>query len=146
MENQNDNTSLRTDPITMYLVVRTSLNMSVGKVSAQVGHAVGLLTSWYYEEWERRQDNGFGTGEFKFTDRQMNLFLEWMQKDYGKVVLAADDKEFEKLEQEFREPAMVVVKDNGYTELEPGSKTVLGFLPMRKSERTKLLKRLQLLK
>ena len=38
------------DPIVMYLIVRESLNMSIGKTAAQVGHAVQMLHLKYEHE------------------------------------------------------------------------------------------------
>ena len=37
------------DPWIMYLIVRESLNMSAGKIAAQVGHAVGIIYESYYD-------------------------------------------------------------------------------------------------
>lgn len=42
MEDQNSPKLDQEDPIVMYLIVHTTLNMSVGKLAAQVGHAASL--------------------------------------------------------------------------------------------------------
>jgi len=62
-----------------------------------------------------------------------------------KICLVADDKEWEKLKLE-QSHQMVLVQDAGKTEIPPNSETVIGLHPMLKSQRTKTLKRLQLLK
>lgn len=145
METQNNDISLRTDPIVLYLIVKSSLNMSIGKTCAQTGHAVGLLVADYYEEWLRRMDFENKFNELKFTDEQIELFGKWQLEDYTKITLSANDEEFEKIKSEFQSPAIVVVKDNGWTEVPAGSETCIGLLPIRKSSRPKILKKLKLL-
>lgn len=69
-------------------------------------------------------------------------FIEWSSNSFRKVALKADDKEFEKLKKEF---TCFVVVDAGYTQVAPGSETCMALWPMRKSQVTKTLKRLQVL-
>ncbi len=106
----------------MYIVVRSSLGMSPGKMAAQVGHAAHL-------------------------SMRLNLgpeynWIKWNSGEYGKIILAADEKDWIKLK---ALPDAVVVVDNGHTELDPGTETVVAFAPMRKEDRPGLLKRLRLL-
>jgi peptidyl-tRNA hydrolase len=138
------------DPIVMYLIVRESLNMSMGKTADQVGHAVQLILQDIY------QINQYPEYRDPLNDKEhqiIDLFDIWNKSDYRKVVLKADDKEFEKVKQHFfscssSDPYldMVLVKDNGLTEISAGSETVIGLFPMKKSDCPKVVKKLQLLK
>lgn len=113
----------------MYLVVRESLGMSIGKTAAQCAHASQMLQLEY--------DSGSG-------EDISRVFQEWLQSSFRKVVLKADDKEWEKVKAEC--PNHVVVRDAGLTEIAAGSETVIGIWPMRRSERPKILTKLQVLK
>lgn len=142
------------DPITMYLVVRESLGMSAGKIGAQCGHAVGML--------DRKHDKQIAAIEAHFdpvygppndlegriperVKKALDIWYEWNQTSFRKVVLKADEKEWVKLKALAEVPKVIVV-DAGLTEIEPNTETVIGLWPMRKSERPVLVKRLQLLK
>lgn len=136
------------DPIVMYLIVRESLEMSVGKTAAQCAHAAQMIMLNYYnykEEvegcencgWEVKYDYGFEANSYK-------TMQDWLQGSFRKVVLVANEKEWEKVLAE--NISKIVVKDAGLTELEPGTDTVIGLYPIRKSERSKIIKRLQTLK
>jgi len=134
------------DPTVMYLIVKTSLAMSMEKTAAQVGHAVGLLVEEHYERAKYiKACDTLQLKHNKDTER-LEIFDQWMHSDYRKVVLAADDKEFEKIKSEIPESDRVVVIDNGLTELNPHTETVIGLWPMYKSQVPKVIKRLQLLK
>ena len=130
------------DPIVMYLIVRESLNMSIGKTAAQCAHASQMLQLKYDElhgnycyEWALVSDD----------ELRHQIFSDWLQTSFRKVVLRADEKEFAKIQEELKDQIVVVI-DAGLTELEPQTKTVIGVFPMKKSERPKLIKRLQVLK
>lgn len=125
------------NPVAMYIVVRESLGMSPGKIAAQVGHAVELLT-------KNKQS-------LLNNDRLLNYdeYIDYYQyiNDYGyrKIVLKADDKEWEKIKA--IKATKAIVNDAGLTEIPIGTETVIAFWPMRKSDAQKtILKRLQLLK
>lgn len=144
------------DPIVMYLIVRESLLplMSVGKIAAQAGHAVGMLDRKYDEiifEIESKWDPIYGPSEEDFknipqeTKKNTDIWYEWNETSFRKVVLKADDKEWEKLKA-LTEVLKIVVVDAGLTEIPPGSETFIGLWPMRKSEAPKIVKKLQVLK
>lgn len=118
------------DPHIMYLVVRKSLGMSPGKLAGQVGHAVENILC----EEEKTLDMDYNERQFRIHN--------WRHEDSTKVVLGADDNEFEKAK---NLPHAFVVIDLGRTELAQGTETVIGFAPMQKSKAPKLLKRLRLL-
>jgi peptidyl-tRNA hydrolase len=142
------------DPIIMYLIVRESLGMSIGKTAAQVGHACQMLLLKYFE---MKNDPRHSFGIPYTTDpitgilvqdvartTRINLMEEWLSGSFRKVVLRADDKEWAKVKAEI--PDHVLVIDNGLTEIVSGSETVIGLFPMKKSLVPKIIKRLQVLK
>lgn len=133
------------DPIVMYLIVRTEINMSIGKLPAQVGHAVGMQMLQYFKCILDCQRKGYNDQKILSTP-QVYMFDEWLNNSYRKVTLAANEKDWAKLKELYKKPEAVIVVDAGLTELEPNTETVIGLLPMRKSERPKLVKRLQALK
>ena len=51
----------------------------------------------------------------------------WHKESYRKVILKADDKEWEKIKEELY---CFVVKDAGLTEINAGEETVLGLWPI----------------
>lgn len=143
------------DPIVMYLIVRESLGMGVGKTAAQCAHAAQMLQLQFNELDKRlteleELDSTFGalspseTMEWGKKQPTWRVFNEWLESSFRKVVLKADEKEWVKLKEW---PNKVVVVDAGLTEIAAGSETVIGYWPMLKSEAQKtLIKRLQALK
>ncbi len=135
MEDHNLSKPDQEDPIIMYLIVRESLNMGVGKIAAQCAHASQLLVIKYYKSlWNHWDSDPPGA----------DIFERWLNSSYRKVVLKADDKEWEKIKSEISNH--VVVVDAGLTEIPSGSETVIGLCPMYKSQCPKIIKRLQILK
>lgn len=140
MEDHNLPPVVQEDFAVMYLVVRESLGMSPGKMAAQVGHAVSMMMLRYMDLVVKEiQDGDLWLEDLKLAESMR----EWLANSYGKITLRADDKEWFKLKLLTNH---VLVIDNGRTEIAPGSETVIGFWPMRKSERNPLLKRLQTVK
>jgi peptidyl-tRNA hydrolase, PTH2 family len=126
------------DPLLVYLIVRQSLNMSAGKIAAQAGHGIQKLLINYFEI-----KNATVEGDEKeaiFWDNTS----DWMDQNSRKVVLVANDQEFEKVKQAY--PDHYLIKDNGLTEVPPGSDTLICLRPMHKSAVSKVIKRLQTLK
>ena len=142
------------DPVVMYLVVRSSLGMEAGKVAAQVGHAVGMLDRLFFRHQlvlAKGLDGHHSRSEYKrleamvhLSDDEMAMFELWDRTSFRKVVLRADDKEWEKLKASGLRH--VVVRDAGLTEVDPGSETVLGLWPMLRSSAPKIVRKLQVLK
>ena len=120
------------DPWIMYLIVRDSLGMSAGKTAAQVGHAVGIMYGHYY--YIINDDDHM---------LMKDSFLSWKGDSFRKVVLKAKDKHWDKLKDRLD---CFVVRDAGLTEIDPGSETVIGVWPMKRSERINILRKLQTLK
>lgn len=130
------------DPCVMYLVVRETLQMSVGKVGAQIGHAVQLLLEDYYSMCSYPElRSGYTDEEIK----KIESYELWRKTSYRKVTLKANDKEWIKVKDQLPKDFYIVVIDNGLTEIPAGSETVIGVYPMLKSKRPKILKRLQAL-
>lgn len=122
----------------MYLIVRDSLNMSPGKMAAQVGHAVMQLAHKYADMmiWDLYK---LSPGN----EDRSKAYITWMS-NCRKVVLRANDEQWEALKNLAKigyELSLVV--DSGYTEIEPNSETVIGFWPMKKSEAPQLIKELR---
>lgn len=148
--------SSQEDPIVMYLIVRESLNMSIGKTAAQCAHASQMLQIKYTElDWEIQsyfplphESVGYDYSNIpqNLKDRE-SIFTLWLKTSFRKVVLGADDKEWEKLKAVFTENHQkVIVVDAGLTEIAAGSETVIGLWPMQKSQAPKIVAKLQVLK
>ncbi len=111
------------DPYVMYIVIRKSLELSAGKVGAQCGHAVQYLMQ-------------------ALRHRNHSATEEWLQTtDHTKIVLGASDEEFIQVQGENPEHFKVI--DLGRTEVEPNTVTAVALWPMRKSERSPMLKQLK---
>lgn len=144
-----EDNNLPEDPIVMYIIINETLGMSLGKTCAQVGHAVQMLMQ-EYSSLKSTSDMGSidYTGSIGLTTEdyaKLELINNWLETSYTKITLKADLKEWEKIKLEYKD-SMYLVKDKGLTEILPGSETVIGLFPMKKSERSKTLKRLQALK
>lgn len=139
------------DPIVMYLVIRESLNMSSGKIGAQCGHAAQMILMNFYSS-ERNEPDRFTPLRPEEVERALshmkknNLFRSWLNSSFRKVTLRADEKEWIKLKAEVSEEDRIVVVDSGLTEIPAGSETVIAVWPMHKSQRPKILQKLQALK
>lgn len=149
------------DPIVMYLVVRESINMSIGKTAAQCAHASQML-QMKYDDLKKSSTKlqkelalvphseltlkAQLSTQYKMTAPYISIFGEWMGDSFRKVVLKADEKEWARLKEETKGQNDVIVVDAGLTELTPGTETVMGLWPIRKSHVSKTVKRLQVLK
>lgn len=146
------------DPIVMYLIVHESLNMSIGKTAAQCAHAASMLMIEYSDlkdqsrALQKKMTSSFAgdrtpqvEAEYARLAPLLSIYGEWMKSSFRKVVLRASDKEWEKIKTELKD-SILIVRDAGLTEVEPGSETVIGVWPMRKSQRSKTILRLQVLK
>jgi PTH2 family peptidyl-tRNA hydrolase len=133
------------DPWVMYLVVHNTLGMSPGKLGAQIGHAV-MLACMHYSEllaWRREWVMDLNPESHSVKTELLDRWQTWTSAAFRKVVLQADDKEWEKVKAEVK--PYFLVRDAGLTQVSAGSETCLSIWPMRKSERPRILKRLQAL-
>lgn len=116
--------------IKQVILVRTDLDMSVGKTAAQACHA-SLMAS----ETARNKNSKW--------------YNEWKLEGQKKVVLAVDSAT--KLNDKYKEakgmklPAEIV-RDAGMTELKPGTKTAVAIGPAPENEIDKITGSLPLLK
>jgi peptidyl-tRNA hydrolase len=134
------------DPIVMYLIMRESLGMSLGKACAQSGHVTMMMQIKYRElldEHERQTLCGWVPSEIP---TRLALYKKWLDTSFRKVTLAADDKEWVKVKAELSPDDIVIVEDAGLTEVPAGSETFIAVWPMHKSQRPRILKRLQAVK
>jgi peptidyl-tRNA hydrolase, PTH2 family len=137
------------DPLVMYLIVRESLNMGVGKTAAQCAHGAQMIAmkvdelhSDLQEIYASGHTDVFPTEQYK---KIVDNFSDWCNQSFRKVVLKADEKEWKKIKESTELDCMVVI-DAGLTELEPNTETVIALFPMLKSQVPKVIKRLQVLK
>ncbi|WP_339304232.1 aminoacyl-tRNA hydrolase [Paenibacillus sp. FSL L8-0435] len=108
------------DELVQYFIVNKDLDMSAGKIAAQVAHVATNITL---------NENG------------TELWNEWHETDQPKIILRGKEKELLKL----IEDGAYYIRDNGRTEIPKDSLTCVGFTPCHKSEMKKKLKRFQLL-
>ncbi len=117
----------------MYLIVRESLGMSPGKIGAQCGHAVRMALYDYFQNSHSPEN----------AEKMQRWFTEGGPRHSTKVVLRADDKEWEKLKAYPMQK--YIVQDAGLTEIAAGSETVMACWPMAQEDRPKIMRRLQTL-
>src|SRR3990172_9019721 len=105
------------DPLIMYLIVRESLGMGCGKIAAQTAHAALMVLMKYFEHRDFHH----------LDDIQEAKHMEnWIENSFRKVVLRADDKEWEKIREEID---CFVVRDAGLTEVAPNTETIIATWP-----------------
>lgn len=118
----------KSNELIQYYIVNKDLGMSTGKISAQVGHVVRRISDWF--------NNNASQSELDKYNKWINEFSE------KKIILQAHQKTLEKLV----DKGFFYVKDNGLTEIPPGSLTVVGLGVMTREEAKPFVKRLQTLK
>jgi len=129
------------DPIIQYFIVRTDLEMSTGKIGAQIAHGAEMFVLGH-QILHRHSIEEMTPLKPEYT-AILNITKEWLDGSFRKVVLGGKKKDFEKI---ISELPVFLVRDAGLTEVEPNSETVLVTWPMRKSAQPKCLSRLQTLK
>ena len=105
----------------MYLIVNNDLNMSKGKIAAQVGHIVESII----EELVKAEIFSSNQSKKKSFLEDYNL---WKRVGRAKIVLKATQEEIKQLS--ILDDARYII-DAGLTQVEPGSMTVVGFLPSK---------------
>jgi peptidyl-tRNA hydrolase len=129
----------------MYIVVRTSLKMGVGKAAAAVGHAVQMLMEWY--AFIETDHGAAGPGPLPTKTPEDRKRAEetrrWLKDDYpsyAKIVLGASDDEFVKVQLE--NDGFLVV-DRGFSQVAAGTETAFGLYPCLKSEASETVRKLK---
>ena len=115
------------DSLVQYYIVNQDLNMSKGKISAQVAHVATIIAF----------ENLYNC---KNANKHVK-FMEWYKNDQKKIILRGKQKDLEKL----IEQGFYFIRDNGLTEIANGSLTCVSLGVMKRSEAQKYVKRLQLL-
>lgn len=122
----------------MYIIVNTDLDMSVGKIAAQVAHAAQHIMDKinnlqdsniiYYEENEKAM---------------LDQYFDWKLNLERIVVLKANIKQFNKVIEEYKDQCYIQV-DAGLNQVSAGTQTVIALHPMEKPKNG-ILKKLQCL-
>jgi len=141
------------------IIVRKDLNMSKGKMAAQVAHASMAFLTNMIRKCTYVDDTRYSTYLCKFlVDKE--LYNDWICDSFTKVILEAKNKyQLEKVytianELGFKEGIHYFpIKDNCYTELEPEETdengvgrtlTCVGFIPLSDETANKISKKYQL--
>lgn len=127
------------EDIVQYYIVRSDLGMSTGKIGAQISHATKKFMLGYQNVCRRCQCMPVGGLPLI----KKNITEKWLGSSYPSIILKAKKKDFDKLKEELD---VFIVVDEGRTEVEAGSETVMVTWPMRKDAAPKKLQRLQALK
>jgi peptidyl-tRNA hydrolase len=117
--------------LVMYIVIPKTLKMGIGKVGATCGHAAQLLMQEYRRRFDRREGSDYD---------DCQTILAWLDSDYGKIVLGANDAEFGEVR---KLPNIVTVVDIGLKQVAPGSVTAVGLWPTFKSAAPDIIKGLE---
>lgn len=125
MENENS--------LIMYFIINDSLGMSPGKVAAQCTHACKMITIDYNNTKNSLPCFPKGGDKYKKVKDFESCNIH--------ITLKASQSKFDKIKSEFD---CFVVKDLGFTEVCPGSETVLVLRPMNKKSVPDIIKRLRL--
>lgn len=94
----------------MYILVNEDIKISKGKLAGQVGHAV---MSFIYNRVIKQLYSGI---EVESLDEYM--------KEQKKIILKCPQEKLEELE---RQGGYSVIRDNGYTQLEPNTLTCVNY-------------------
>lgn len=97
------------EELIQYIIVNQDLEMSQGKIAAQVGHACTLASVYYC------------------TMEDSLLFWDWYSNDQKKIVLRAHHRDIEKLISKCKEENQLCfeVRDSGLTEIPQNSLTCI---------------------
>jgi len=99
--------------IKQVIVVRNDIRMSKGKTAVQVAHAA---VSSFYNTLSRKRE----------------IALKWLDEGQPKIVIKVNNLgEMKEIMKEAEERGIItaLIRDAGYTELEPGTITCLGIGP-----------------
>jgi peptidyl-tRNA hydrolase len=137
------------DPIAICLIFREILikDVTLGKICSQIAHAQDYLRIRFNKLDRKYQEhiNLYPDQPF-YNIEPITKWNEWEQENHRKIVLKASEKEWARLKSEIKEEDYALVKDAGLScGLEPGTETAIGIMPMRKSQRLPILKKLQTL-
>lgn len=104
-----------------YILVNNELGMSIGKTAGQVAHCQTIIDKYYSH-----------TDDYK----------KWLDIAQKKIILSGKETDLQK----WIDNGAIEIKDNGLTEIAPGSLTCVGFPPQMRSKLKSLTANLPLLK
>ena len=119
--------------LVQYIIVNKDLNMSPGKIAAQVGHVCTICSI----EEDKPDPNDVDDDGIK----KLIKFNTWYSKGQKKIILEGHQNTLEKLEKDF-----YAIRDFGLTEIESNSLTAISLGVLTRAEAEPYIKRLQLLK
>lgn len=129
-----------------YIIIREDLDMPVGKVAAQVGHAVDIIWSEFTVCGVSVRGANAANIEPKESDeKSLNDFSSWVQDGRRKIVLKIKSKEqLDNLYNKMKANGYSVsyINDNGFTHFE--GVTCTGMVVYPCSTEVKELKRIRL--
>jgi PTH2 family peptidyl-tRNA hydrolase len=102
--------------LVMYIVVNEDLKMKPGKIASQVAHIAGLITEEIIEK----------SFMINPTPKECIDYKKWKLSGHAKIVLKASKQQMIELINVHK--ARYVI-DEGRTQIEPESLTVVGFYP-----------------
>lgn len=111
----------------MYILVNEDIKISKGKLAGQVGHAV---MSFIYNRVVKPLYSGI----------EVESLNEYM-KEQKKIILKCPQEKLEELE---RQGGYTVIRDKGYTQLEPDTLTCINYGIMTPEAAPKWIKELKL--
>jgi|688.fasta_scaffold129829_2 arginase/peptidyl-tRNA hydrolase len=116
--------------IKLYILVNTDLNMSSGKIGAQVAHSACRVVEY-------------------LTRNPTDIYNMWKLTN-AKIVLGCNTQILRELISKYNDKTQEIwcdfTIDSGRTEIEPGSLTTIAFCPMKKDSVPKIIKSLKTLK
>jgi PTH2 family peptidyl-tRNA hydrolase len=122
------------DDLIQYFVVNIDLQMSVGKMFAQIAHAATALAF--------EAGMAIASGTDLAPGSRFALFTAWMDSGQRKVVLAGRAADMLRLDAAGFTP----IRDQGHTEIPADSMTFVALPPMRREDARPFVKRLQVYK
>ncbi|WP_166244348.1 aminoacyl-tRNA hydrolase [Paenibacillus turpanensis] len=111
--------------LVQYYVVNRDLQMSDGKIAAQVAHAAVTVTLHCLFQQEQNHDT----------------FQAWLSSGQKKIVLGGSEEQVNEL----ANAGYLSIRDAGHTEVPSGSLTVVALPPMEKEEAQRIVSGLKLL-
>lgn len=128
------------DEIVQYIIINNELKMSKGKTASQATHVTKLIV----RDMEQESLINIGRYENKFSYEYIMNYVEWFNNGMTTIVLQSEQWYLEHLIG-LNIPEIYHIRDSGRTQIEPNSLTVVGLIPMRKSEAKKYAGGLKLL-
>lgn len=107
----------------MYIFVNNSLGMGKGKIGAQIGHVMCDITNEILIRAIVDNETYFKT--------IYENYISWRKSGQRKIVLKATQEQMDLLK---NHPNARVIYDEGHTQIETGSLTVIGFWPSLESK------------